>query len=301
MKSARILSIYHMLLNALFYFRYRHPIVITAWVLVRYGRIVPHNWGDDINIYLLELMTGRKVVVKNQSLYHNRYYKGIVYSCIGSIIGWYETNKTIIWGSGMISEDTKLWNKPLKICSVRGEETQKRLQRIGVECPSKYGDPALLLSRYYQASPTGKRYKIGIVPHYMDLNNPLIKQFLDKYENEAILIDLVNYNNWTDIPDKIVSCDFIISSSLHGLIVADSYSIPNAWVSFSDSLAGGDFKFKDYFSSVKRSDYKISISSLQDIENIYASPKRRSNALIDFNGIAASAPFKLKEFNYNEI
>lgn len=59
--------------------------------------------GDDINVYLLERMTGRRVVVKNQSAFHNRFYRGPIYSCIGSIIGWYETPQTTVWGSGIIA------------------------------------------------------------------------------------------------------------------------------------------------------------------------------------------------------
>lgn len=300
MRAARITSAYHKFINSVSYLFYRDPIVITAWVNIRYGRIVPHNWGDDINIYLLELITGRKIIVKNQSLYHSRYYNGPVYNCIGSTIGWYETCKTIIWGSGIIKNGTKLDNTPMKVCSVRGLETRKQLQRQGIECPCKYGDPALLISKYYQPQPSQKRYKLGIIPHYTELGNPLIKQFLSKHKNDVLLIDMANYKKWTDIPDKITSCDCIISSSLHGLIVADSYSVPNIWVTFSNLLYGGDFKFIDYFSSVKRTEVKTYISTLEDLENIYTYPNPYNNAIIDYTSIASSAPFHLKDFVYIE-
>jgi hypothetical protein len=36
---------------------------------------------------------------------------------------------------------------------------------------------------------------------------------------------------------------------LHGLIVADSLGIPNAWIESPD-LIGGRFKFDDYYSSL---------------------------------------------------
>ncbi|MFQ8823549.1 MAG: polysaccharide pyruvyl transferase family protein [[Ruminococcus] lactaris] len=38
------------------------------------------------------------------------------------------------------------------------------------------------------------------------------------------------YENWTDIIDLICSCKMVLSESLHGLIVAESYSIPSVWV-----------------------------------------------------------------------
>jgi hypothetical protein len=40
----------------------------------------------------------------------------------------------------------------------------------------------------------------------------------------------------------------VISSSLHGLIVADSLGIPNVWLRLSPDVLGGDYKFKDYYS-----------------------------------------------------
>jgi pyruvyltransferase len=41
---------------------------------------------------------------------------------------------------------------------------------------------------------------------------------------------------------------------LHGLIIADAYGIPNAWLS-SDTPKGGEFKFFDYFLSVDKVRY----------------------------------------------
>lgn len=298
MEQPRIVKIYHKLINSFIYFWYKDPIVITAWVNVRYGRVRPHNWGDDINVFLIEQMTGKRVVIKNQSIYHNRCYKGPVYSCIGSIIGLYNVPNTIIWGSGIISETKAVRTMPTQILSVRGEKTREQLKKIGIECPQKYGDPALLTSRYYQGNPLKKRYKIGIIPHYIDFRNPHIASFVAAHKEEVLLIDMANYNKWTDIPDQIVSCDSIISSSLHGLIIADSYSIPNIWVSFSNQLIGGDFKFLDYFSSVKRIENKLQISSLQDLEEIYKNPPTSNDVTIDYNSLYSSAPFKLKDFQY---
>ena len=42
--------------------------------------------------------------------------------------------------------------------------------------------------------------------------------------------------------DELCKCETIISSSMHGLIAADAYGIPNRWLMLSDKLVGGEFK-----------------------------------------------------------
>jgi pyruvyltransferase len=240
-------------------------------------------------------MTGKRVVVKNNSVYHHLFYLGPIYSCIGSIIGWYETPQTIVWGSGLISNEGRMEIPPKKICSVRGPETRKRLLEMGINCPEQYGDPALLISRYYTAIPLSRKYKIGVIPHHSDIDNLVLRSFVEKYPDDVLLINLTTYKHWTDIPNMVVSCDCILSSSLHGLIVADSYGVPNSWVGLSDKVYGGDFKFNDYFSSVQRREKQIIIKSIIDLESLLASPATKCDAVIDYEAIAASAPFTLKQ------
>ena len=57
--------------------------------------------------------------------------------------------------------------------------------------------------------------------------------------------------------DEVLSCNMILSTSLHGIIIGDAYEIPSYRISLSDKLIGGDFKFNDYYSSVKRKEQNI--------------------------------------------
>ena len=93
--------------------------------------------------------------------------------------------------------------------------------------------------------------KIGIVPHISNYKYYKKKNLnLKKYH-------LINpTDKFTNVLDYIFSCKYILSSSLHGLICADAYSIPNVWLD-EFHLTEGDFKFKDYFLSQKREYIKI--------------------------------------------
>ena len=268
----------------------RGSIPINIFEVEKDGILLHKNWGDDLNMYLLELVSGKKIYAANKSLLHNR-FKLKNFSCIGSILGMYENESTEIWGSGYISDSSKLRKRPAKIHSVRGKLTRELLLSQGFDCPEIYGDPALLVSKFYKPVPIGK-FKLGIIPHYVDLEIEYVKDFI-KHNEDVLLIDVAHYNKWTDVCDKIVSCDCIISSSLHGIIASDSYGIPNVWVKFSDKVYGGNFKFLDYFSSVNRVENDPFI--VEKLEDLYELKEKtlgyKSDAYINYEMILNSCPF----------
>jgi pyruvyltransferase len=90
-----------------------------------------------------------------------------------------------------------------------------------------------------------KKYEIGLVLRWSDT------EWLGKSVGPGVkLIDL-GTSDVEGVLDQMLSCKYIITSSLHGLIIADAYGIPNAWLS-SKSPAGFEFKFYDYFLSVDK-------------------------------------------------
>jgi hypothetical protein len=74
-------------------------------------------------------------------------------------------------------------------------------------------------------------------------------------EDNTLVINLIN-NDHKAVTRQILSCEQIVSSSLHGVIVAQAYGIPAVWVRFSDKLSGDNVKFDDYFKSVGVDPYK---------------------------------------------
>ena len=280
-------------LNSIIYLKIKNPLVIKAWVNIKKGKLQPNNWGDDLNLYLLPLLCKKDIVVANRSLFHIMFKKKN-YLCIGSILGDYEDSKSIVWGAGVMSQNDRIKAIPSVVYSVRGKLSRKKLLDAGIYCPECYGDPALLLSKLYTPNTPPKRYKLGIIPNHID-SREIISLFLSNHP-DCLLIEMTNYKEWTSVIDSISSCDYVISSSLHGLIVSDSYGIPNSWVFFSNQILGGRFKYLDYFSSVNRLEkMPIYVNKLADLEYLYQNPLPFNNCKIDFDGIINSCPFYNKE------
>ena len=196
------------------------------------------NVGDKLNSYLLQKVSGKKVyIVKTKTFSH--------ILPTGSILH-FSSDSSYVWGSGLISPDKPRKVKFAKILALRGSLTLAELRKkTGTELDVPLGDPGLLMPRYYQAKPSDTRYRIGIVPHYVDQDLEIIKPFIDRPDVKIISVQ----QNYDSFINELASCDYILSSSLHGLILSDAYGVPNMWISLSNNIIGGEFKFKDYYST----------------------------------------------------
>lgn len=242
-----------------------------------------NNWGDALNPFLAKLISGKDI----NHIELNDTSNILRISMIGSILNSINNENLIVWGSGFIAKTNNLSKPPKRICAVRGRFTRDLLLNQGYDCPEIYGDPALLYPNFYSPK-IHKKYKIGILPHYIDYNHEWVKKV--KSNKEVLVINILEGIN--KVVDDILSCDCIISSSLHGIIAADSYNIPSLWVEFSDKVIGNGFKFRDYFSSVNRIDttpIKIDTTTkLADIMNQFYDYKID----IDLEKLYNSCPFK---------
>ncbi|WP_229669680.1 polysaccharide pyruvyl transferase family protein [Microlunatus endophyticus] len=197
------------------------------------------NFGDLLSPWLVRHITGRDVVVADRRSPH--------YVVIGSIINQ-GTDQSIFWGTGMYgTESAKEVPSGAQYLAVRGPLTQAKLgaaRGFGVRAPKTYGDPALLLPLYYQPR-VPIRYEYGVAVRWSERTWAHAE-----YGPGVKLIDFGHSDVEAVIRD-LLSCRRIVTSSLHGLIVADAYGIPSAWLG-SKSPRGGVFKFYDYFASVDK-------------------------------------------------
>jgi pyruvyltransferase len=151
-----------------------------------------------------------------------------------------------IWGSGfrsVIRKDRTL-KRPVQVTAVRGRYTKSILEnQFGVQCPAVYGDPGLFANELIV--PKSKKYRIGIIPH---VSHTELNCFKKVNNDEDVLIDLTQEP--IKVIEQISECEYIVSESLHGLIVADSLGIPNLRLRIMNkNLEGVNFKFGDYYSA----------------------------------------------------
>jgi hypothetical protein len=204
------------------------------------------NFEELLSIYIYEKLTGYKHKFVDTRKNENTFN----YIAVGSIIN-FANSKSIIWGTGTISQTLQKIS-PFKICCVRGPRTRSALQIQNIIVDEKYGDPVLLLPLIYKKQKSNKSYKLGIVPDIIDYDH-IYNMF--KEHNEILVIDLsINIEQIEAVIDQIQSCDFILTSSLYGIIICNSYNVPVIRFKLSTSK-DDDIRFIDYFESVYSDKY----------------------------------------------
>lgn len=193
------------------------------------------NWGDQLTPLLLEQFLGAQV--ERSAVSHAKI------ACVGSILEHIppEWDGYVI-GSGKLFGDSRLHlhTNTATILALRGP-----LSASGVPGDYILGDPGLLAPDILGHTPQ-KKYHLGLVPHWSDttlVENPVFQQF------DPVVIDPTD--DPVDIIETIGKCHKIVTSSLHGMIVADSFGIPRRFEETPLQRKDGNlFKFHDYSQSI---------------------------------------------------
>lgn len=165
---------------------------------------------------------------------------------VGSIldIAVLSHKKVNIIGSGSICDKLPKIHNKINFIGVRGKCTQDLILSQTGKKVSIIGDLGLLLSEINLERSSIKDKKIGFIIHSVD--RPL---FFQKFPNlKKFLIN--NYGNLNTFIKDLTSCEYIISSSLHGIIFSHAYGIPCLGVKITDNIIGDNFKYCDYYSSL---------------------------------------------------
>lgn len=277
------------------------------------------NVGDIISYFIVHYMThcdirystpklSSKFFIKKAIRYafggeaippmYNNFFSDYIFPfqkclvAIGSLLD-YTNNKCLIWGTGFRGYSS--YYRGGTVYAVRGKLSREKL-------PTKYrdvpiGDPAILLPLIYPGKKGTNPNKIVIIPHYYDYDD-LFKRFSNRYDFlDVRTTDVGGFIN------KLLNYDYVLSTSLHGLIISHSYGIRAIWIHNGD-IGTDSFKFHDYFSSVEIPKYDgfRDLNTILENESSWLSffqmYKRYSLPQIDIrslqNGLIKSFPYKAK-------
>lgn len=244
------------------------------------------NFGDLIGPWLINAITGRPTINT----------KGIRLSVpglvsVGSVLNRLERPGMEVWGSGLIaplsgSAVTRLRShRPSAVHAVRGWKTRKELtSKLGWDVPEVYGDPALLLPRFLSpidGSPAQGR--VSFCPHYRHKG-----YFNQSFHDDHHVIDVEQ--DVESVVGELATSSHVISTSLHGIIIAHAYGVPWTWLRIEDDPLNGDkFKFEDFFTVLDRSavsEKSVRIANLADL---------------DVNRIAKTSTLPANKFSFDPL
>ncbi len=151
-----------------------------------------------------------------------------------------------VWGTGFQFEGPPVEPTHARVAAVRGPLSAARLGLAGMVA---MGDPGLLADGLLDRMPR-VRHRVGLVPHYVDLDLPAVRAW-NGLRHDVVISPLTPPRVFIR---AIAACDVILSSSLHGLAVADALGVPNRWVRLSDRVRGDGYKFRDHLQCVGEKD-----------------------------------------------
>lgn len=241
------------------------------------------NFGDYLSVKLIERITGEPVKIFKKKRFNNE--KKML--AIGSILV-FALDDDIIWGTGLNGKrtDRSHFNfTNLDVRAVRGPLTRQFLmETFQIDCPEIYGDPALLIPYFFPEfeRKNNPRYEYIIIPHYSE------KQFFPKELYPHVVYPT---DPWDEVIEKITDSQFVISSSLHGIIVAEAFGIPARLLKITDNEPL--LKYQDYYLGTNRPYFQYA-TSIQEALEMGGEPPFQC----DLQKLYESFPFEYWENSY---
>jgi hypothetical protein len=232
------------------------PIPLFYWVAKGFSKGGPEasgerfehgNFGDVASKEIAELLGGRSVYFADDKTRERRMLS------IGSILHR-ARNGDAVWGSGLKGSNATLGEgvDRFDVYALRGPISYDFLRRrnIDVSRVSALFDPAVLVAELRrdwineQRASITERKPFGIVPHFRE--EALYRKIYHEHADAIITPD----GSLEIVIPKLLACDLILSSSLHGIIVSEALGIPAIWLR---PKAGEDpLKYYDYYLGTSR-------------------------------------------------
>jgi pyruvyltransferase len=202
------------------------------------------NFGDELSLITVGLMLARRGATIFDCTDRPRQLVAV-----GSVLHMAREGATI-WGTGVhgsVPDFGHVYHK-LDVRAVRGPLTRRFLQQRGIQVPEIYGDPGLLVPILTAGrfAVTGE-YEVGFVPNFHDREHLDAQQFGKRFPDINIIDPL---RAWNLVIADILKCKFVMASSLHGIVTAESFGIPARYVRLTEHEAL--LKYEDYFEGTGR-------------------------------------------------
>jgi pyruvyltransferase len=208
----------------------------------RIGRRLPftapvNNFGDILGpIIVQRILQNAKCTVQRGVSFDEAEGHWKLLS-IGSVLH-FARDGDLIWGTGLNGKipESKCVFSNLDIRMVRGPLTREFLINRGIEVPEVYGDPGLLVPHLFPEK-LARWNKASRGPIFVpNLNDPRPKKISGHLTDPRQPI-------W-DIIKAIYESEFVLSSSLHGFVLAEAFGVPTRLI---QSQSEAPFKYDDYF------------------------------------------------------
>jgi pyruvyltransferase len=164
---------------------------------------------------------------------------------IGSVMHFANDDDSI-WGTGVNGKISASEHKfgRLDVRAVRGPLTAHFLKQKGVAVPEVFGDPGILVSDFWPRTKQVEKGKVVYIPHMREkeIHQPGMKTL-------SPLLSLQRFST------EIQTAEKVISSSLHGVIIAESYGVPACL--YESKSGETPFKYEDYYYGTGRDSYKM--------------------------------------------
>jgi pyruvyltransferase len=276
------------------------------------------NFGDALNPYLFKALGHNVTYAQSDAaeiIAVGSYMERLL---VGAVFDETRSRQPItVWGTGFQFEpDRHLWFtkirqpeqfiRPVDIRALRGELSKLRAESItGQRLKGiALGDPGLLTSRIFNIRKAKKRYRLGIFCHFTDSDNHVFDKVALKVR-DSIRIDVEAPVR--DVVHQIASCEAIISSAMHPLIIADSLRVPNRWINVSANTIS-KYKFVDYYSAFDLKpncfDLNQKVFDEDDLERLHAEypvTTEKVEAIQDRLIEAMPLPGELRHLSYADI
>lgn len=212
-----------------------------AWTYLALKNRNFSNFGDALNKDVMEFLSGDSVLWSPLDKAD--------YISVGSVIDIAEKSdfSGLILGCGVRDESIKL--SRLNTSNIKAVRGYLSANIVNGDNSIAYGDPGLLAREIYNPSKHihgGK--KPLLIPHFNVLNSGDGRKKVKAIASEGWDVAFTNISAEA-MAEKIYNASFVASSSLHGIIFADSFGIPSQLVDFGLSTNREPiFKYNDYYS-----------------------------------------------------